>query len=272
MTGPKRNRMRVRCFRLLTRLETLLCPPGQYQTVVDFSLRELDYASRPDPVRCYAVDTFRHLRRHGALPLLGAILVGLGTALYAFVNASLPQDVAWPAAGLGLIAGLPVIIPKVAPVRDGCPYLLDEQAPPAIPRGIHPRRTAFVGLLVGLTALAMPLRHLLFDVPAFVGVLVSGIGITVLALASHRRDRGILTLALGITALGALLVGFGDGGWGIVDASRPADAVASIVTGLGGVIYAASIGDLIRCFIPASGTPGQAEAARQFPGIDEEAA
>lgn len=263
------------CFRVLTWVETLLCPHGQHEKVLDYSLQELDYATRPDPIRRYAADTFQHLRRHGVVPLSGAVLVGIGTALYSLVNASIPQDILWPVAGIGLIFGLPVIIPKVDAVRGGCPYLLDQRPPAAVPLRTRTLRTAVVGVLISLTAFAMPIRHPVFDVASLIGVLVSGVGIMLLAVASYRSSANILVLALRVTALGALLVGFGDGGWGLIGASRSADVIASTVTGIGGVIYALSISSLIYCFKPSPEVPDEPSVVRADPtsqNIDERAA
>ncbi len=248
--------------RALAWLETLLCPRGQYEQMVDFALRELDCATRPDPLRRYARDACRHLRRHGLLPLIGATLVGLGTALYGLVNASLPQDIAWPLVGFGLIAGLPAILPGVEVYRGGCPYLVSSDPVAATPRRVRPRLTAVIGLMVCLLSAAMPVRHPLFDGSALLGVLVSGSGIVLLAEAERRRSARVMVHALYVTAAGALLVGFGDGGWGIVGASRPSDAVASVVTGVGGVLYALTIGDLVRCFQGPPNAQGQRLDAR----------
>ena len=230
---------------------TSMCPAGERRHLEDL------YLDTIKPLRLWdlTMDGYKHLRDHGAVPVVGAAIVGLGAVLYAFTSASIGDDVIEAFIGLGILAIVPAVGPKLPALNGGCPLLAYHEPPVTARLPRLPLLTAIVGSSLAASALTIQIQDPRFDIATLIGVVISGLGITTIGCSSALRSHTLMSWALRSTAIGATLVAYGDGGWGLVDGSSTMDVIASLVTGAGGIIYGLFIADLVSCYVPRPGPP-----------------
>lgn len=221
-----------------------MCPPGTFNKLSRFLLSEIP----PAPARQLARDGLAHLRLHGALPLTGVLVTGAGAALYALMSAPLSFRVTWGLVGVFLVVAALVVLPSTPRLRGGCPYALE-----ASPQTPAPRLRAVSGLTVpaGVALMASPLvapsNPAPVSIPGGCGGVICGAGLLAIAWAARGGPRWF-RVGVYSTALGAALIGYANSASAFVSATQTIDAVASLVSAAGLLLYAATARDLARLY------------------------
>lgn len=235
---------RTPVHRAAIRLGCIMCPPGTYERLSPFLLSEMPAG----PLRLLVRDSIAHLRLHGALPICGVVVTGIGSFLFAFMHAPWAFRLIWAGVGTCLVMAALVIIPRAPSLRGGCPYALE--ASPATP----PPRLRASSKLVVPTALALlasplvaPSNPASIDVPGTCGAVVCSAGLMAIAVAG-RAGRMWFKWGVYATAVGAALIAYANAASAFVSATQGIDVLASSLSALGLVVYAVSAGDLARLY------------------------
>ena len=236
--------------RCLVRLGCPLCPAGTYTKVLGY-LEDVVGAERPEPFGAWLRDALSHLRRHAAIPLTGAALVGTGTLLWVFTGVTtVAEDVMRGLAGGGTVLAAIVATSATAPLRARCAYRVG---------GARPRRafataawpTGFAGALLLTAPAVLALASSVFNSPSAVGTALSGLGLVAISLGAAHGAGYWTRAGAYATAAGALVVAFGSAAPALYRPLGVIHAFAAFTAAGGCLIYAGFIRDILRTNVPA---------------------
>lgn len=257
--------------RVAVRLGCLLCPPGTFDNLLAYLASVMGPSRGFHAMLRFVRDGLAHLRRHGAVPISGLLVLGAGTFLFSFVSAPVPFRILWGIVGTGLAVAATVVMPKAPALRGGCPYALEASPQPPMSRLRHLRQlTGPLGALVLISPIFSTVHKPFYWFPGTIGSLTAGSGLLIIAASLRGGKTKRFHKGLYVSGAGALLIAYSNAAVGFMIARGLVHVAALLVSAAGCLVYGLSVKDLVRAYTPPEDKLTALPAApQQMPPADD---